>query len=149
MYMGFRTNRYGPRIIRRRGGSNGAGVPLPIHAKVKMHHNAMTAPMPPMIIPMICGASIAVGRTMPDQDRTRVWQIDEQKPDEKDGVCDRPESNKHVYLRWLKRSLAVRGLDVKRVLMVRWGRSFRLGFAPLLDLVSSRFQVNRPHFLER
>ena len=72
MYMGFRTKRYGPRITSRRGGSNGAGVPLPMNAKVNTHQSAIAAPIVPIIIPATCGAPMTAGRTMPDQAKNRA-----------------------------------------------------------------------------
>jgi hypothetical protein len=56
-----------------RGGSNGAGVPLPIHTNANTHHNAANA--------------------RPCQ-KTR-WQIDEQKSDKERGIGDCPEEDCH------------------------------------------------------
>jgi hypothetical protein len=43
-YIGFRTHRYSPRTTRCRGGSNGAGVPRPVHAKSKTQRTMIAAP---------------------------------------------------------------------------------------------------------
>ena len=45
----------------RRGGSNGAGVPLPTTAKVPTQHTASAAPQAPSAMPRICRAPIAGG----------------------------------------------------------------------------------------
>src|SRR5258708_29369342 len=39
-----RTHRYNPRTTRCRGGSNGAGVPRPVHAKSKTQRTMIAAP---------------------------------------------------------------------------------------------------------
>ena len=44
VYIGFRTHRYGPRTTRRRGGSNGAGVPAPVHAKLNIAGSTKASP---------------------------------------------------------------------------------------------------------
>src|SRR2546426_11661267 len=43
-YIGLRTARYGPKATNARGGSNGAGVPLPRMAKSAMHVSASGTP---------------------------------------------------------------------------------------------------------
>src|SRR5437762_443739 len=50
-YIGFRTQRYGPETTRRRGGSNGAGVPRPRHANSQTHGSAIAAPIAMTIQP--------------------------------------------------------------------------------------------------
>jgi len=50
--MGFRTNRYGPVITRRLGGSHGANVPFPSFAKRESDAANSRNPMPSAAIPI-------------------------------------------------------------------------------------------------
>ena len=80
MYIGLRTIRYGPTTTKRRGGSNGAGVPRPITTKATMHHSARTAPLAPTTTPPTCAAPMLTGRTIPDHERTRAGKNTSNKP---------------------------------------------------------------------
>ncbi len=71
MYMGLRTQRYGPAITSLRGGSNGAGVPLPMNANVRTDAIASAAPATMISIARICRSPIVAGRTMPAGARIR------------------------------------------------------------------------------
>jgi hypothetical protein len=44
MYIGLRTQRYGPAATKRRGGSHGPGVPLPTIANAHRHQKYRAAP---------------------------------------------------------------------------------------------------------
>lgn len=70
----------GPATTRRRGGSNGAGVPRPITMKVTMHHSARTAPLAPTTAPATCGAPMLTGSTIPDHERMRAGKNTSKKP---------------------------------------------------------------------
>src|SRR6266516_3629964 len=63
-YIGFRTHRYGPETTRRRGGSNGAGVPRPRQANSQTHGSATAAPIATTIQPSGRGPSNARGPTI-------------------------------------------------------------------------------------
>src|SRR2546425_6860850 len=80
MYIGLRTNRYGPRTTSRRGGSNGAGVPFPTNANVRMHHRASAAPTAAMTSPPSCVSPNVAGRWTPDHSRTRPGRNTSRKP---------------------------------------------------------------------
>ena len=92
MYIGLRTSRYGLATTKRRGGSNGAGVPRPITMNVTMHHSASTAPLAPTTAPTTCAAPMSAGRTTPDQERTRAGRNTRKKPIKR-GVGDRTDEN--------------------------------------------------------
>src|SRR5438034_7820555 len=63
--MGLRTKRYGPRITSFLGGSNGAGVPLPMNTKVNTHQSAIAVPIATTIIPATCGPPVLALRSLP------------------------------------------------------------------------------------
>src|SRR3990170_1761698 len=52
--MGFLSRRYGPRITRRLGGSNGAGVPFPSVANARTQLTANPRPTMPTRLPNAC-----------------------------------------------------------------------------------------------
>src|SRR5436309_850282 len=71
MYIGLRTHRYGPATTSFRGGSKGAGVPLPMNTNVRMDAIASAAPATMISIARICTSPIVAGRTMPAGARMR------------------------------------------------------------------------------
>ena len=68
MYIGFLTTPYGPMVTRRRGGSNGAGVPFPIRTNVTMQANASAAPATPSSMPVPCQMPTVAGAGTPAPD---------------------------------------------------------------------------------
>src|SRR2546428_7819099 len=79
LYIGFRTKRYGPRTTSLRGGSKGAGVPLPTTTNVRMHQIAITAPPTATIAPTSSMGPNAAGRTTPDHARTRAGSLEHRR----------------------------------------------------------------------
>src|SRR4029453_16146597 len=77
----------------RRGGSKGAGVPLPTDAKMNMHHRTTAAAAAPITIAATCCTSIAAGRPIQEAGR----YVDEHEAYKERSVSNRTDKNKHVY----------------------------------------------------
>ena len=90
----------GTRTTSFRGGSKGAGVPLPTSAKVTMHHRAIVPPIAPSPRPVASSRPIPAGRTMPDHAGPPRQEHEQQTDEEGPTVAARIRTNVWTSRSW-------------------------------------------------